>query len=126
MPIEVSWYDEEKTIRYWQFIEDWSGQEYLSIAEKLTKEDTQIPHPFVGIYDFTKSKTRAQDVLHIFRSGEHLKPYNVDLILVVGATFALTLANAYNRIKRRHNYSIIGVSSMEKALAEISKQRTTF
>lgn len=119
MPVTVEWYDKEETIGYWQFIGPWTAQEFLYHMRVAVEEGEKKAHPIAVILDFTRSHPNTRHILTTFRNGDHMSARNLALIVVVGGPLAISIANIFDQFNRKRTHPILGVPSLNQALALI-------
>ncbi len=97
MPINVCWYNDEKTIALFNFVGDWTWGEYGSLFE----------HPFVGtvphrvdiIFDFTESAPLPPNALSKFGKYDKTAPANTGYVVIVTTQhFMEVLVHIFNTV----------------------------
>src|SRR5688572_28910645 len=87
MPIEISWFDEEKTILFGRFTGDWTWGEYVTGFFDTIELAKGIEYRLDQIIDMSKSGSipAGQALPHIRRSREYSKSLDIHLTVIVMA-----------------------------------------
>ena len=125
MAIEVSWYNDEKTILYIDYLNRWTLEEFHDMLQKSNRL-TDGSRPFVVIGDFSKSSMIPNGLLSTGRRIEQITPsHRLMLILVQPNTLMQMLVRTVSKIypKMVNNASIVG--SLNEALEQAQAKLQT-
>jgi hypothetical protein len=88
MPIEISWFDEEKTILFGKFTDAWTWADYAQSFIQTIELAQGIQYRLDQIIDMSESALvpAGQALPHIKRSREYSKPLDIHLTVLVGAS----------------------------------------
>lgn len=125
MPIEISWYDAEKTIGLCRFIGDWRWADFFHLLAQSEVIERESPSPIAVIVDFSESRTSAHNVLSTFNAGEGRAPKNVEVFVVVGNAFVQAMLHVYRRISAHSRYRFHAAYTVKEAYELIRAERAT-
>lgn len=110
MPINVSWYNEAKTILHIQYIGKWTLDDFHAMLENSTQM-TRNSSPFVVIGDFTESSMTPNGLLAASpRIEQTTPPHRLLLILVQPGLMMQMLMKAVSAVhpKAIDNATVVG------------------
>jgi hypothetical protein len=117
MPVQASWFDEEKTI-YVSIVEgNWTLDEFYKYYAETEEIIKSVPHPVVIVSDMSKSGAAPKQFLSAGRFMSKRKLPNVRMRIVVGISrFGQALINIMLRTYPSERKTIIA-ANMDEAIA---------
>jgi hypothetical protein len=102
MGIQVSWYNEEKTIIIWKFIGDWNWQDYHTAINRAVVMLKGVDHMVDSIMDLEHNRALPPDALIEGKRWFVVAPDNFGITVVARAnrliqTIALTIGSVYKQ-----------------------------
>jgi hypothetical protein len=88
MPIEISWFDSEKTILFGNFLGAWTWEDYAQGLLNTIKLAEGIEYRLDQIIDFSKSGAipAGHALTHFNRNREYARALQIHLTVFVGAS----------------------------------------
>ena len=124
MPIDIAWYNPEKTIFYINYPPQWTLEDFYDMLIDSTKM-TEGSAPFVVIGDFSRSSMIPSGLLSTSRRIEQTTPsHRLMLILVQPNMLMQMLIRTVSKIYPKMVDNAIVVGSFEEAV-EMAQARLT-
>ena len=125
MPIEISWFDEEKTILFAKFTGEWTWEEYAVSSIDALKLAQATDYRLDQIIDMSASGAipEGQALTHMNRSYELSRPFKIGLTILVGASTILRGVVSALAITNPNRNPRVFVDSIEEALEMIKNDR---
>ena len=125
MPIEISWFDDEKTILFGNFVGDWTWEDYSQGFFDTIELAQGIKYRLDQIIDLSQSGAipSGQAVAHINRNREFAKSLQIHLTVFVGANSIFRGLFSSAAITKQQKPSRLFVDSIEDAYALIKADR---
>ncbi len=126
MGISVEWFDDSKTILYWQFDTEWTWDDYEIVLAKSRAMVLASSHTVHVIADAIRPRRVPKDGFTYFRSAMDLRPPNMGMIVVAiqNHFFTKVLATTYNAYAQARHIPFRVTMTVDEAYAHIEAWTT--
>lgn len=122
MPIDIRWYNEDKTILYIHYQGQWTLEDFHKMLD-ASHELTYASAPFVAVGDFTNSSMLPSGLLSTGRRVEQTTPsHRLMLILIQPNSLLLMLMKVVAKIYPKAFDQAVIVSTLEEALEKAQER----
>ncbi len=122
MPIDIRWYNDEKTLLYMQYQGQWTLDEFHQMLD-TSQELTYTSPPFVAIGDFTDSSMLPSGMLSTGRRVEQTTvPHRLMLIMIQPNNLLLMLMKVVSKIYPKAFDNAVIVGTLEEALEKAQER----
>jgi hypothetical protein len=99
MPVNMTWYNDDKTIFLAEYTGAWTWQEVYEAIENANREFDTVHHRVHTIHDFTKTTHFPANVLsHAITLSRNMHPRTGIGVLVGNGSFYTTMIRIFNRV----------------------------
>ena len=124
MPIHISWKDEEKTILFIQFLDEWTWDDYKLALEDARLMVENIDHHFVQLIDMRQSKVVSTTSAspHILQGRRKTFSEHVGITVILGAeTKIKVILDAFEKNLGKAYPKRYLVETMDEAMAVLEE-----
>jgi len=125
MPISIRWYDDTKTIVFWEFEGQWTLDELHTIYTESHNLCLTVPeNSVIALLDMTRSAANSvpSNIFSALTARRRTQAPNFDMVVVVSSSaFIKVFVNILNQMPALHEHFAL-FSTFEDALAFIQKR----
>jgi hypothetical protein len=124
MPVRVYWLNESKTLIQYDFVGDWTWEEFYPVLEEALVMEISVGHRVDVICDFLSAGALPQNALANIKTITDKAPPNIGLSVFVTTNrfFNLMYDTAVRFYPKTKRFFVVA-SSMEEAHAIIDEDR---
>jgi hypothetical protein len=124
MPVRVYWLNESKTLIQYDFVGDWTWEEFYPVLEEALVMEISVGHRVDAICDFRSTTALPQNALANIKTITDKAPPNIGLSVFVTTNrfFNLMYDTAVRFYPKTKRFFVVA-SSMEEAHAIIDEDR---
>lgn len=124
MAVRVYWLDEAKTLVQYDFVGDWTWEEFYPVLEEALVMEHSVPHRVDVICDFRSAGALPQNPLAHIKTITDRMPPNIGLSIFVTTNrfFNLMYDTAVRFYPKTKRFFVVA-STMEEAHAIINEDR---
>lgn len=107
MPVNISWGNEAKTYVLFEFVGDWTWEEYYQTRKTGIEYADSVPHIVNMIIDYSASKMFPRNMLSHFGSSMDRNPKSFDVaVIVTQSAFVMALVNTLVRLNKNAKFRV--------------------
>ena len=115
MPVRISWGNETKTYVLFEFIGEWTWDEYYQTRKTGIEYADSVPHTVNMIIEYTQSRMFPRNMLSHFGSSMERNPKTFDVaVIVTQMAFVVALVNTLVRLNKKAKFRV--ARSREEAI----------
>lgn len=119
MPVRISWGNEAKTYVIFEFVGDWTWDEYYETRKVGIEYADSVPHTVNMIIEYTNSRMFPRNMLSHFGSSMDHNPKTFDIAIIVSqAAFVNALVNTMVRLNKKAKFRVAKTREEAKLLIE--------
>jgi len=122
MPVNGSWYNAEKTVRWTTFVDPWSFAEFVAYREQSLREIDEVQHEVISVWDLSGSRALPNGALSFFqREGGQTHANVVQHVAIISHhPFMRIMARMLTSLPSTLSKKLYIVQSPEEAQAYIA------
>lgn len=124
MPITYDWLDNEKTILYVKFVDEWEWSDYIPIQKTLAPAFEGNPKPIDAIADFSETAVIPIGALTIGRNVFNSRAANSGMVIAIGTSAQLRmLVHSLLMVCPPARERFLWLATLDEALEKLSELR---
>lgn len=119
MPIQVNWGNEAKTVVVFEFLGDWTWDEYYQGRKRGIALGNEVPHVVNLIVDYSQSSMFPRNMLSHFGSSMDHNPKEFDLaVIVTESAFAIAMLNVLSKLRKKGKFRVAKTRAQAETILE--------
>jgi hypothetical protein len=107
MPVSVNWGNEAKTFVVFEFLGNWTWDEYYQGRKRGIALGNGVPHVVNLLVDYSQSSMFPRNMLSHFGSSMDHNPKEFDLaVIVTESAFAIAMLNMLSKLRKKSKFRV--------------------
>jgi hypothetical protein len=118
MPVQISWFNDEKTVVVYKFLGKWTWTDYHNAIREAYELVKDLSYTVNMVLDFEQSTVLPSNALSNFGASAKTPPRDFDFcVIVTSSRFIEAIVSMFRKVNRRMGQKLVLVRTLEEARA---------